>query len=60
MDGTEFLGIDIKVNPGGSKPPKTNRKGALKKSDDRATIYVGNLSYGTDESTLRRCISFCF
>lgn len=35
-------------------------KGAVKKADDSATIYVGNLSFGTDEQTLRKCIFLFF
>lgn len=58
LDGRTFMGSEIKVKrstEGGSNSGSGSKK--LGKADDDCTVYVGNLSFATNENTLSSLFS---
>ena len=53
LDGTEHMGRRIKVNKSSEKPPPRRTAG------DPNTVFVGNLSYNTNEDDIRDFFKSC-
>eukprot|EP00727_Mastigamoeba_balamuthi_P000511 m51a1_g10457 hypothetical protein (675) ;mRNA; f:26217-30008 len=59
LDGSELRGCFLKVNPAADKPTVAKHAGASSRADSRYGIYVGNLSFATNEKALARELGSC-